>query len=102
MHAELANLNPCAVPFLSRAAIKLSWYDSNTIDAVRYSGRNSRYVNLCIHFNFSLSFTRCPCFWVKEKVTNTDLKSNIPNIRVSRMVALDKLGKPGEDDMYMA
>ena len=27
MHAELANLNPCAVPFLSRAAVNLSWYD---------------------------------------------------------------------------
>ena len=28
MRAELANLNQCAVPFLSRAAINLSWYDS--------------------------------------------------------------------------
>ena len=27
MRAELASLNPCAVPFLSRAAINLSWYD---------------------------------------------------------------------------
>ena len=27
MRAELANLNNCAVPFLSRAAVKLSWYD---------------------------------------------------------------------------
>ena len=25
--AELANLNHCAVPFLSRAAFNLSWYD---------------------------------------------------------------------------
>ena len=28
MRAELANLNHCAVPFLSRAAVNLSWYDS--------------------------------------------------------------------------
>ena len=27
MRAELANPNHCAVPFLSRAAVKLSWYD---------------------------------------------------------------------------
>ena len=29
MRAELANLNHCAVPFLSRAAVKLRKYDSN-------------------------------------------------------------------------
>ena len=28
MRAELVNLNHCAVPFLSRAAVNLSWYDS--------------------------------------------------------------------------
>ena len=28
MRAELANHNHCAVPFLSRAAVNLSWYDS--------------------------------------------------------------------------
>ena len=28
MRAELANLNHCAVPFLSRAAVNLSWFDS--------------------------------------------------------------------------
>ena len=28
MRAELANLNHCAVPFSSRAAVNLSWYDS--------------------------------------------------------------------------
>ena len=27
MRAKLANLNHCAVPFLSRAAVNLSWYD---------------------------------------------------------------------------
>ena len=27
MCAELANLNDCAVPFLSRAAVNLSWND---------------------------------------------------------------------------
>ena len=31
MRAELANLNHCAVPFLSRAAVNLSWYDSTCI-----------------------------------------------------------------------
>ena len=30
MHAELVNLNHCAVPFLGRAAVSLSWYDSNS------------------------------------------------------------------------
>ena len=28
MRAKLTNLNHCAVPFLSRAAVNLSWYDS--------------------------------------------------------------------------
>ena len=28
MRAQLANLKHCAVPFLSRAAVNLSWYDS--------------------------------------------------------------------------
>ena len=28
MRAELANLNHCAVLFLSRTAVNLSWYDS--------------------------------------------------------------------------
>ena len=28
MRAELANIHHCAVPFLSRAAVNLSWYDS--------------------------------------------------------------------------
>ena len=27
MRAEFASLNPCAVPFLSRAGVNLSWYD---------------------------------------------------------------------------
>ena len=27
MRAELASLNPCAVPFLSHAVVNLSWYD---------------------------------------------------------------------------
>ena len=31
MRAELANLNHCAVTFLSRAAVNLSRYDSITI-----------------------------------------------------------------------
>ena len=28
MRAELANLNHCAVPLLSRAVVNLSWYDN--------------------------------------------------------------------------
>ena len=35
MRAELAILNHCAVPFLSRAAVNLSWYD-NTYDTEVY------------------------------------------------------------------
>ena len=30
MHAELANLNHCAVPFLSLATVILSWHESTT------------------------------------------------------------------------
>ena len=30
MRDELANLNDCAVLFLGRAAVNLSWYDSAT------------------------------------------------------------------------
>ena len=33
MRAELANQNHCAVPFLGRAAVNLSWYDSTNITA---------------------------------------------------------------------
>ena len=29
MRAELANLSQCALPFLSRAAVNLSWCDSS-------------------------------------------------------------------------
>ena len=28
MRAELSNINHCAVPFLSRVGVNLSWYDS--------------------------------------------------------------------------
>ena len=31
MRAELTNLNICAVPFLSRAAVNLCWYDISEI-----------------------------------------------------------------------
>ena len=31
MRAVLANHNHCAVPFLSRAAVNLNWYDINII-----------------------------------------------------------------------
>ena len=31
MRAELVNLNPCAVPFLSRAVVNLSWDDCNSM-----------------------------------------------------------------------
>ena len=30
MRAEIANLNHCAVPFLSHAAVNLCWYDTNS------------------------------------------------------------------------
>ena len=30
MRAELANINHCAVPFLSRAVVNFSWYNNNT------------------------------------------------------------------------
>ena len=34
MRAELANINDCAVPFLSRAAVNFCWYDYTTTRAV--------------------------------------------------------------------
>ena len=31
MRSELANLNHCAVPFLSRAAVNLSWFNYSRV-----------------------------------------------------------------------
>ena len=46
MRAELANLNHCAVPFLSRAAVNLSWYYSRAIDLhkdITFSAKNQKH-----------------------------------------------------------
>ena len=40
MRAELANINHCAVPFLSRAAVNLSWYDSSQHSEVQIENVN--------------------------------------------------------------
>ena len=42
MRAELGNLNHCAVPFLSRADVNLSWYDSSSKKCVYSRVRNNR------------------------------------------------------------
>ena len=42
MRAELANLNHCAVPCLSCAALNLSWYDSTAL-----SPRNRKGLSPC-------------------------------------------------------
>ena len=36
MRAKLANLNHCAVSFLSRAAVNLSWYEATCIYCVAF------------------------------------------------------------------
>ena len=42
MHAELASQNHCTVPFLSRAAFNLSWYDNITFTNAKDASLNSR------------------------------------------------------------
>ena len=42
MRSELARLNPYAVPFLSRAAVNLSWYDY-----IQYKNSYTQYTSLC-------------------------------------------------------
>ena len=52
MRAELANLNDCSVPFLSRAAVKLCWYDymSQQIVLVRlYVSTNCAGTTICLN-----------------------------------------------------
>ena len=69
MREELASLNHCAVPFLSRAAVNLSWYDSThpfSVDA-GHSLYSALHV-YSLHFNkpclamgvYSLHFIK-PC-----------------------------------------
>ena len=41
MRAELANLNQCAVSFISRDAVRLCWYCSNYIYNVTFQGASS-------------------------------------------------------------
>ena len=38
MRSELASLNRCAVPFLSRVGVNFSWYDSRYITCSEHSG----------------------------------------------------------------
>ena len=45
MRAKLANLNHCAVPFLSRAAANLCWY-YNTAGCDETTGRNDYVLSL--------------------------------------------------------
>ena len=55
MCAELANLNHCAVPFLSRTAVNLSWYDS-TIPHKHLDNISSIFYQL-IEFNVFIPFS---------------------------------------------
>ena len=47
MRAELANLNDCAVAFLSLAAVNLSWYDIIYIVLSNSNARSTMLVVLC-------------------------------------------------------
>ena len=40
MRAELDNINDCAVPFLSRAAVNLPWYYYTDHSQLAYSNGN--------------------------------------------------------------
>ena len=51
MRAELANLNHCAVPFLSRANVNLSWYDSNLLNNSRNIIVVSQPFRLVLHYS---------------------------------------------------
>ena len=46
MCAKLANLYHCAVPFLSRAAVNLCWYDSATYPRTHYITYSVCYVSI--------------------------------------------------------
>ena len=50
MRAELTNLNHCAVPSLSRAAVNLSWYDNTkdrSLDRKRIVLNSTATMNSC-------------------------------------------------------
>ena len=51
MRAKLANLNHCAVPFLSRAAVNLSWYDIT----VFYTYYNGYLFLMVLQFSYQFS-----------------------------------------------
>ena len=63
MRAELANLNYCAVPFLNRAVVNLSWYDSIPIAGWTDHGSLT---NSPVHISNIL--------YVRTKSTDTSLK----------------------------
>ena len=55
MRANLANANHCAVPFLSRAAVKLNWHDS-IVYSIKYRYLQRRFaVVLAFSVMFMLS-----------------------------------------------
>ena len=76
MRAELANLNHCTVPFLSRAAVNLCWYYYTTFEGqlplvYRYiSQRTKIYLNagfcklLAMYFTERVSFEDDTCLLI--------------------------------------
>ena len=55
MRTDLANLNNCAVPFLSRAAVNFSWYDHISVYTVYLYSVYNVYPYISIFLTFSLS-----------------------------------------------
>ena len=47
MHAKLANLNECAVPFLSRAAVNLCWYHCTSLSLLSGNEELITHIECC-------------------------------------------------------
>ena len=69
MRAELVNLNRCVVPFLCRAAVNLSWYDSNL---------NLNYIisSEIMYYRYLYVLILLPWFFFKQMVKHNESKAS--------------------------
>ena len=61
MRAELASLNDCAVPFLSRATVNLCWYYYSVLYIIYYVSNNREAVANAPQYLFLGSKTVLSC-----------------------------------------